>query len=95
VSSLSAAERSERARLAAATRWARSNPKPAMSELRQRLRASLLEQVDRDASERGEVLTEAERDRRADSLRAAQLARARLAAARRARERRGEKGGVG
>lgn len=73
---MTAEERRHRARLAALTRWASQDPKPAMHAARAAQRATLERQADPDGS-----LPEAERHRRADALERAHLSRMALRSA--------------
>lgn len=76
-------ERTLRARLAAQTRWANEDPQPTALRAQAGLRARFLREVDPDS-----VLPEAERQRRAESLRRAYYTRLSFEAVRARRARR-------
>ena len=82
--SLSPAERSERARLAANTRWSREPDRHAATAPGRR---AMLEHFEREVDPEG-ILPPQERAKRAENARQANLARARLKASRLARLRR-------
>lgn len=74
---LTAEQRSQRARLAALTRWSREDPKEQAARLQQGLLARFAREVDPDG-----VLPPAERARRAECARRAHYARLGLASSR-------------
>jgi hypothetical protein len=63
---LTPAERSTRARIAAYARWGQEDPAAAAARGQAGLRAKFLREVVEAAAAAGVVLTDAERDRRAD-----------------------------
>jgi hypothetical protein len=73
--------RSQRARIAALTRWAKENPTPNAQRGQRGLVDKFLAQVDATAAAAGETLTEAERARRADAAYRAHMARLSYASA--------------
>ena len=63
------------ARIAALTRWSRENPTAAAQRGQRGLVESFLARVDEEAAERGETLSDAERQRRAEVLRRLHMVR--------------------
>ncbi len=94
ISNLGPAQRSERARVAALTRWGGEDPRPSGPRGQAGLRAKFLRQVDEAAAERGETLTDDERHRRAECLWRAHLARIRFASMKSRKARRAAGGEV-
>ena len=79
---LTPSQRSMRASIAALTRWSKEDPTVNAERGQAGLKAKFVAQVEADAAERGETLTEAERDRRAAAAYRAHMKRLRFAASR-------------
>lgn len=75
------AERAMAARIAACARWSREDPGPTARRAQAGLRDKFLREVDQVATERGETLTETERQRRADCAYRAHMSRLALRSA--------------
>lgn len=85
-------QRSQRARIAALTRWAAEDPKANADRGQRGLLAKFLREVDAAAAAKGETLTDVERHRRAEAARKAHMARLAFASA---KARAARKGGDG
>lgn len=68
-------QRSQRARLAALTRWSKEDPRENVTRASAGFLAKFLREVDEAAAASGEVLTENERRRRAEAARRAYMTR--------------------